>query len=87
MPHGNSMLANSVTSLAALAVVFAVLLWRRRVSCSRLDLPLPPGPRPLPLIGNLLDVPAQDMEVHFRDMNDQYGTCRLLQFVCIPFID
>ncbi|KAI0718537.1 cytochrome P450 [Cerioporus squamosus] len=60
--------------LAVSAVALAILLCRRWVS-SRigLSLSLPPGPRPCPVIGNLLDVPVRDMEVRFRDMNSQYG--------------
>ncbi|RPD52912.1 cytochrome P450 [Lentinus tigrinus ALCF2SS1-7] len=72
--------------LVLFAFALAVLLWRRQVSCSRLNLPLPPGPRRLPIIGNLLDVPTQDLEVHFRDMNEQYGDVAYLDAFGQPMI-
>ncbi|KAI0753233.1 cytochrome P450 [Daedaleopsis nitida] len=37
------------------------------------SLPLPPGPRPLPVIGNALDIPTTDMPSAFRSMSAQYG--------------
>ena len=36
--------------------------------------PLPPGPKPLPLIGNMLDMPKGRPWVGFRDMCAKYGT-------------
>ena len=36
-------------------------------------LPLPPGPPPLPIIGNILDIPKHDMHETFRDMCTKYG--------------
>ena len=34
----------------------------------------PPGPRPLPLIGNVLDVPVERPEVRFTEWGSHYGT-------------
>ncbi|RPD54268.1 cytochrome P450 [Lentinus tigrinus ALCF2SS1-7] len=72
--------------LVIFSVVVALLLWRRRVSSSRFNLPLPPGPRRLPIVGNLLDVPMQDPPVYFRDMNAQYGEVVYLDAFGQPII-
>lgn len=54
-----------------LAALCGFLLWRRHGS--RRGLPLPPGPRRLPIIGNLLDMPAKGGKYVFKEMNAKYG--------------
>ena len=41
-------------------------------------LPLPPGPRPLPMIGNLLDIPTSMTGLRYREMSQQYGASEVL---------
>ena len=66
---------NLQTSWGLCAVIGLLVLWRIGTSRSRRSsLPLPPGPTPLPIIGNMLDVPQKDMEAGFRKLNKQYGT-------------
>ncbi|KAJ3534086.1 hypothetical protein NMY22_g7073 [Coprinellus aureogranulatus] len=36
-------------------------------------LPLPPGPKPLPVVGNLKDVPQEDPWVGYKELADKYG--------------
>ncbi|KAI0800093.1 cytochrome P450 [Fomes fomentarius] len=36
-------------------------------------LPLPPGPRPLPIVGNFFDTPTKNMERAFHELNKRYG--------------
>ncbi|KAI0052378.1 CyP450 monooxygenase [Auriscalpium vulgare] len=63
----------SVLDFFAVAVsllVFKAILDRRR----RKGLPYPPGPRPLPLIGNLLNMPASEGSWKaYAKLGEQYG--------------
>ncbi|KAI0718511.1 CyP450 monooxygenase [Cerioporus squamosus] len=54
------------------------------LACSHL--PLPPGPSGLPLIGNVLDIPLEDMESYLRDLNVKYGDITSLKIFGTPMI-
>ncbi|KAI0373553.1 CyP450 monooxygenase [Pilatotrama ljubarskyi] len=47
---------------------------------------LPPGPRPLPIIGNALDIPINDLEQAFREMNARYGDVVYLNALGQPMV-
>jgi hypothetical protein len=49
-----------------------VLGWLTRRN-NRNGIPLPPGPKPLPLIGNLLDMPKEKDWETYRSWNERYG--------------
>lgn len=57
--------------LFALSVTIAFSIkspYRRRVRG-----PLPPGPRPLPIIGNILDFPQTNIWQEFSELSRRYG--------------
>lgn len=54
------------------------LLWHgnRRLASARDSRPLPPGPVPLPLVGNVLDVPRRHFGHEYRELAAKYGEAR-----------
>ncbi|KAJ3861389.1 cytochrome P450 [Lentinula novae-zelandiae] len=49
-------------------------LWRHHSYGSGIKLPLPPGPRKLPILGNTLDMPATDQHIIFSQWAEQYDS-------------
>ena len=58
------------TLLACLSLVVSYLIYR---AFNSPNTPYPPGPRPYPFIGNLLDVPTSYQERAFVDLAKIYG--------------
>ena len=59
----------NLTALLAIAVLFILACITRKSPA----LPLPPGPKPIPLLGNALDIP-KTMDAHsFQRLIKKYG--------------
>ncbi|KAI0644223.1 cytochrome P450 [Trametes meyenii] len=66
-------------SFLALSLTLLILLktaYKARYSSS---LPLPPGPRPLPILGNVLDFPKSHPGRGFRELSEKFGDVVYLQ--------
>ncbi|KIJ12719.1 hypothetical protein PAXINDRAFT_14478 [Paxillus involutus ATCC 200175] len=61
----------TLSTLVALWGVLTICIVRSRRSRTRF--PLPPGPKPLPLIGNLCDLPLKDETVTYDEWAKKYG--------------
>ena len=59
-------------AFAILAVVAGLYVWGICVTRSK-RLPLPPGPRRLPIIGNLLDLPPVRPWLRYSEWAKRYG--------------
>lgn len=64
---------SSIADLLAL-LLFLASIWAVRDYRRRRGLPYPPGPRPLPIIGNMLDIPKQFSWLAYSKFSETYGT-------------
>ena len=55
---------------ATLLVIFSITHYIHRNK----KLPLPPGPRPLPIVGNLFDMPKVFSGRQYHTLSDKYGS-------------
>jgi len=67
-----------MTYLSSIADVFVVLLFLASIRAvrdyrRRRGLPYPPGPRPLPIIGNILDIPKEFSWLAYSKFSKTYG--------------
>ena len=70
MPHNMSLDSTSVLTglVGCLALLF---LWSRR---PKNGIALPPGPKPIPILGNIRDIPSKQPWVWATKLAKQYGT-------------
>ena len=61
-------LTSALVLVSSLATYFAVRDYQRRRG-----IPYPPGPRRLPLIGNLLDIPKEFPWLSFTRLSETHG--------------
>ena len=66
-------MASYAAFLAAVAFFFVLLYLSRRRKCS-----LPPGPRGIPIVGNLFDTPKAFEWLVYQDWTRQYGAGLIL---------
>ncbi|KAJ7658428.1 cytochrome P450 [Mycena rosella] len=63
-------ISSSLWSILALIILFYGTRWKR----NRSRLPLPPGPKKLPLIGNLLDLPSERQWEAYHKWSKEYNS-------------
>lgn len=60
-----------ILSVSLLAIVFHPLI--RKLFKHSSNVPYPPGPKPLPIIGNLYDIPTDPLWVGYSHLAQKYG--------------
>jgi hypothetical protein len=66
-----------VTKLDSVALlILGVLIVLLRSRSRRNSAALPPGPKPLPIIGNAFDLPAQEQWLALSEMAQRFGAQR-----------
>lgn len=68
-----AIMSQPVWLLPVLSLLLVTFVKYTRSRRSLKGLRLPPGPKPLPIIGNALDVPTTDMGAKFREMTQKHG--------------
>ncbi|KAI0822974.1 hypothetical protein BC628DRAFT_1421362 [Trametes gibbosa] len=74
---------HSPAIILGLLIVTAIAVWKRS---SRSRLPLPPGPKPLLILGNLLDMPTEQLAPSLRDMAAKYGDVMYMNTLGQPIV-
>ncbi|KAI0832849.1 CyP450 monooxygenase [Trametes gibbosa] len=67
-------------------IVFAALLLSRYLYISQIRYRLPPGPKPLPFIGNMFDMPTKTLGASFRELSAKYGEVVYMNVLGQPII-
>lgn len=66
---------NPITAFVIFSIAILLLQWLKKLS--RPGLPLPPGPKGYPIIGNMLDIPKDLPWKTFKEWTKVYGLCLL----------
>lgn len=68
--------------VVAILPILLIIIWQyvKRAHTYPRNLPYPPGPKPLPLLGNLKDVPTGAQWLGYNELSKKYGTSLLYIF-------
>lgn len=81
MEHSLSSPALVVVSLLLYACLYSLTIRRARAR----GYPLPPGPKSIPIVGNLFNMPRSKAWIPYRDLAAKYGESLHIAFV-LPII-
>ncbi len=77
-----------VTAVGIMIIsTFSYLLFAFRDHKRRRGLPYPPGPRPWPIIGNLLDSPKQSQWTAYTELSKEHGLGDVITGYCTPLTE
>jgi hypothetical protein len=65
---------DTILVLAGLTFLVVAVLWVKHFLGAQSNLPLPPNPKGVPVLGNLLDLASGEVYVKARDWSRQFGT-------------
>jgi len=72
-----------LTTECAIGVVFFLSAFCTYKALAYPSINFPPGPKPLPIIGNVIQIPAENQEEKFMEWAPQYGTFLLEKSISI----
>ena len=78
------MLLDLVLKFRVVILGLCLVAWYVVRRNKRGDYPLPPGPKGVPIIGNLLDIPIRDEWVTFGKWSKDFGLTAVLAFQSCP---
>lgn len=64
---------DSITTLLGVALGALLIIFYSQTGKKRSRAPLPPGPKGLPLLGNIADLPQSQPWTTFAKLGDKYG--------------
>jgi hypothetical protein len=70
------------SSLACFILAFVVLFYGFALKRNRSKFPLPPGPKKLPIVGNLFDIPRERQWETYMAWSREYSRFLLFPFDC-----